>query len=170
VTVLPVLAIAPTTRRIGVAVIDERLRLQVAETWYLRRHRTPEDRARLARSRLSRHLGLIAPAMVALVVAGPWPVATPADPLCSMLQGIAGECRVDFHPVVLAEACAALDWSAETPDLTARLMDRFPMLQSRIGCLVGKNAHTDAMRNARPLFRAAATAYALAARHLILHG
>lgn len=167
---LPILAIAPTARRIGIAAIDERMRLLVAETWYLRRHRTPEDRAGLVRSRLSRHLSLIAPAMLALAVAGPWPVATPADPLCSTLEGVASECRVDLRAVVLAEACAALDWSAETSDLTARLIDRFPALHGRLSCLIGRNAQTDAMRNARPLFRAAATAYALAARYLILHG
>jgi hypothetical protein len=167
---LPVLVIAPTARRIGVAAIDERLRLVLAETWYLRRHRTPEDRAGLVRSRLTRHLGLLAPAMLALAVAGPWPTATRADPLCSTLEGIAGECRIDLRPVVLAEACAALDWSAETSDLALRLIDQFPALHGRLGCLVGRNAHTDAMRNARPLFRAAATAYAIAAKHLILHG
>jgi hypothetical protein len=154
-TALPVLAIAPTARRIGVAAVDERLRLVLAETWYLRRHRTPEDRAGLIRSRLSRHIGLIAPAMLALAVAGPWPVATGADPLCSTLEYVASECRVDVRPVVLAEACAALDWSAETSDLTLRLIDQFPALHGRLGC---------------PLFRAAATAYAIAAKHLILHG
>jgi hypothetical protein len=167
---LPILAIAPTARRIGIAAIDERLRLVLAETWYLRRHRLPEDRAGLIRSRLSRHLGLIAPAMLALVVAGPWPTATGADPLCSTLEDVAGECRIDLRPVVLAEACAALDWSAETSDLAARLVDRFPTLHRRLGCLVGKNVHTDVMRNARPLFRAVATAYAIAAKHLIHHG
>jgi hypothetical protein len=166
---LPVLALAPTARRIGVAAIDERLQLLVAETWYLRRHRSPSDRAGIIRTRLERHLGFVCPAVLALAVAVPMDSAFRADPLCSTIHSTAQECGFRIHPVVLAEVCAALDWSAQSSDLAERLIGQFPILESRIGCLRGRNVRTDSARNARPLLRAAATAYAIAVQHVLRH-
>jgi hypothetical protein len=166
---LPVLALALTARRVGVAAIDERLRLLVAETWYLRRHRSPTARAGLVRTRLGRHLGLICPAVLAVAVALPWASTSPVDPLCSTIEDVAQGCGFKAHAVVLPEVCAALDWSVQSSELAERLIGQFPVLETRIGCLRARNVRTDQARNARPLLRAAATAYAIAAQHLIHH-
>jgi hypothetical protein len=107
--------------------------------------------------------------MLALAVVAPWASTGPLDPLCSTIEEAAQGCGFKAHAVVLPEVCAALDWSAQSSDLAERLIEQFPVLESRIGCLRGRNVRTDRVRNARPLLRAAAAAYAIAVQHVLRH-
>ena len=144
----PLLVIAKSKRRSGIALLRRPLLLDIA---------------RCSKKSVSRPgLRVAPPRAVFLTHATRWQ----AIPQPAEIAQVA--CPVTAIPVTAA--CEFLECGATVQDATQRVIDAYPQLERRLAPVLEARGRSDTVRNAQPLVAAMIVAHAVSVAHLMKHG
>lgn len=163
----PLVALAPSRRKIGFVVLGGPLWIETARTWHVRQLRSPASREAFIRKRLEWAMQWFEPQSLLVVPGHLWRLGNGAAAECRSIARAFGSGATVFD---LSEVCERLDCEKSLRSVAERLVDCFPELERRLAPALQDEPRSDRLRNVRPLLSALAAAHLASVEHIVRFG